>query len=270
MNLFILFLCPKLAAAAYNNKHLVKIILECSSMLSVAWFALDKKLFEKASLELVQKGSVPLPRVTHLNNPITKWVRETAQNYGWASEHLKALYSEYDRVYCLSRDGARKTVLCRKTKQKIPKYHSYRQIVEFLCNNVPPSLEKTRAQTSLTLPHLAMPKRYYPKEKYTSWDQAIQAYRAYYLDNKRFFVSGGKRREFTWTQGRSPPDFWIPTSQWKLSPETEEELCQEEKEQRARILTRQKSKNSKMRDESETESSDTSEESDDSENTESE
>jgi len=223
-------------------------------MLSLAWYTLEKNLYEKASKELVEEGSIPLPKPSHTNHPTAKWVRQTTENYSWASEHLLELYSEYDKVYCLGPEGTRKTVLHPKTKQKVPKYHSYRLIIEFLCNNIPPALEKIRSQTSLTVPHLAMPKRYYPSGEYTSWDQAIQSYRAYYLDSKRFYVSGGKRREFIWSQGRSPPDFWVPTSKWNLSKETEAELCKKEKEQSARKLAR---KNSKKMDVTDSESTDT-------------
>ena len=85
MNLFFLFLNPKLAAAAYNNKHLVKIILECHTMLAAAWVFLNKEAYDLFALDLKQKHNVDAPRITHINHGTVKWVRATYQNYEWVS-----------------------------------------------------------------------------------------------------------------------------------------------------------------------------------------
>lgn len=85
MNIFILDRNPKLAARANCDKHVIKIILEISQMLSMA---------------MSMSGSDKAPyRVTHQNHPMSKFVRTTKGNYKWTCDHLEALLQEYTERY---------------------------------------------------------------------------------------------------------------------------------------------------------------------------
>jgi hypothetical protein len=79
MNIFVLHENPVECAKMYCDQHNNKIILEIAQMLCDA-FNLQK---------------IPAPyKLCHPNHPVTKWVRQSKENFEWAVEHVLALYEE--------------------------------------------------------------------------------------------------------------------------------------------------------------------------------
>ena len=87
MNIFYLDPHPAVAARQCCDKHVVKMILESSQMLSTAHRVLDK-----TDNELLYKEA-------HKNHPSTKWVRQSHLNYQWLYAHFVALGEEYTARY---------------------------------------------------------------------------------------------------------------------------------------------------------------------------
>lgn len=79
MNIFILSESPVIAAQYQCDKHVVKMILESAQMLCSA-----------------VGGEY---RITHLNHPCTRWVRENQSNFRWLGQHAFALCEEYTYRY---------------------------------------------------------------------------------------------------------------------------------------------------------------------------
>lgn len=82
MNIFFLDKDPIEAARQYCDKHCIKIILEVAQMLSSAY----------------PPGQSPY-RHTHLNHPMSVWVRSNRGNFEWALRHGLALCREYTARY---------------------------------------------------------------------------------------------------------------------------------------------------------------------------
>jgi hypothetical protein len=89
MNIFVLSLCPQLAARLHCDKHVVKMILETAQLLYPAHHVV---------------GTTDLPegayKTTHANHPCAIWVRESRANYRWLTELGLWLCKEYSYRYC--------------------------------------------------------------------------------------------------------------------------------------------------------------------------
>ena len=86
MNIFILDSEPTVAATMHTDKHVRKMILETSQMLSTAHHILD--------------GYKPgIYKPAYANHPCTVWVRETSANYSYALKLLYGLHNEYKRRF---------------------------------------------------------------------------------------------------------------------------------------------------------------------------
>lgn len=84
MNIFVLDLDPKLAAQQQIDKHVVKMVLETTQMLSTAHWLL---------------GSTGPYRATHAKHPCTIWTAQSLENYSWLAQHGIALAEEYTARY---------------------------------------------------------------------------------------------------------------------------------------------------------------------------
>jgi hypothetical protein len=86
MNIFVLDKNPVVAAKNNNDQHCTKIVLEISQMLACPF-----------SLERLSQKDVPLTKGgtsrkhSYYNHPVTKWVRESPENFRWAIVHALAL-----------------------------------------------------------------------------------------------------------------------------------------------------------------------------------
>ena len=86
MNIFHLDKNPKTCAEYHCDKHVVKMILETSQMLSTAY---QKHAVESDSL---YKSAYP-------NHPMTLWVGETYKNFGWTLLLGESLGFQYTHRY---------------------------------------------------------------------------------------------------------------------------------------------------------------------------
>lgn len=79
MNIFPLDSDFEKAAKLYCDTHCSKIILEIAQMLCIPFHL---------------KGLQAPYKLCHVNHPVSKWVRETYENYLWTIKHGTALYEE--------------------------------------------------------------------------------------------------------------------------------------------------------------------------------
>ena len=127
-----------------------------------AMYACDKHVV-KMILESAQmlcsvhpEGTAPYKRGFY-NHPCTKWVRASSENYDWMIEHARALCTEYTRRY--------------------GKVHKSEKVIDW-CDANRPELP----DVGLTPFAQAMP------EDYKNED-AVEAYRTYYRNDKRRFAT---------------------------------------------------------------------------------
>jgi len=87
MNVFYLDSDPKQCAMLHTDKHVVKMILEYSQLLSTAHYVCD--------------GATPegMYKPTHINHPSAVWVRKSEHNYIWLCNLLLELCNEYTYRY---------------------------------------------------------------------------------------------------------------------------------------------------------------------------
>lgn len=84
MNIFVLDLDPRQAAADQCDKHVVKMILETAQILSTVHHGY---------------GSTAPYKATHRHHPSTRWAAASKANYDWLHAHLRALLAEYTDRY---------------------------------------------------------------------------------------------------------------------------------------------------------------------------
>jgi len=169
MNIFVLDEDPKKCAEYHCDKHVLKMIIESSQMLSTAHRYLDGKLIKinnKKHWQLNDYRENILYKCTHYNHPTTKWVRENSENYKYLFELLTYLHKEYEKRY--------------------NKIHSSKRILKTL-SNVPNNIQKGKFFN----PPQAMPDIY--KNKNT-----VIAYRNYYLKDKIRFANWKLNNKPSW------------------------------------------------------------------------
>ena len=177
MNIFVLDESPRISAEMMCDKHVVKMIIESAQMLSTSHRYVDGDEFISYSKNgrRIKRWShytdtpdskVRLHKSVMLNHPCTIWTRETAANYAWLAAHALALCDEYE---------------CRYNRT-----HATRGLIEWLVTNYP---EKVYGLHRTPFAQ-AMP------DEYKVTGDAVAAYRAYYLGEKRHFAK--------WKNGNIP------------------------------------------------------------------
>lgn len=89
MNIFILDSNPVISARQNCDKHCSKIVLEIAQMMA--------SCFE---IKRLQDSKTPRTKVgtpykhSHYNHPVTKWIRESKDNFLWALQHAEILDNE--------------------------------------------------------------------------------------------------------------------------------------------------------------------------------
>lgn len=164
------------------DKHVVKMILEATQMLSTAHRLLDgtetvvQKVTATGKVRNVKRWVLPdhregiLYSATHANHPCSIWTRETTANYRWQWELLVALCDEYRTRY-----GEHKT---HKVEAS-----GLMALLETPPTNLPVGDLTPFAQ--------AMP------DEYRNAD-AVTAYRAYYLGAKQAMLKYTNRESPEW------------------------------------------------------------------------
>lgn len=184
MNIFYLDYNPVTCAEMHNDKHVVKMILEYSQLLSTAHRYLDGT---ETTVKKYVLGSLParwrntkkwkltddresiLYSATHINHPSAIWSRQNATNYIWLHELLSALCNEYTFRY-----------------GKIHKCQSS-GLVDKLKNT----------PTNIPIGEFTEPTPAMPDEVKISGD-SIASYRNYYILNKSHLANWKKREVPDW------------------------------------------------------------------------
>ena len=136
------------SAIYHIDKHIVKIPLECAQMMSTA----------------CRQSGIPDAgyNSTHVNHPMTKWVRECMDNFLWMYEYARALNEEYKYRY-----------------DKTVDHKAFQVIYNLPVPNLP------MFGTTTPMP-LCMP-------DYCKLGDPVRSYRKYYL-NEKLSISSWKNR----------------------------------------------------------------------------
>jgi hypothetical protein len=175
MNIFFLDLDAVKAALMYCDKHVVKIILEVTQMLWNAWHVTGGGEWESVQPVKVYKK-------THVNHPMSIWVRSHPNNYMWTVIHGIALCDEYSRRYSCKCNTRKYN--CDKCPKKT---HACKEILEWLYHEIPMCDETKTSDNS-----------FYAETKPTGCtnvpvcitdldflsDDLVKAYRSYYIFEK--------------------------------------------------------------------------------------
>lgn len=108
MNIFVLDNNPKIAAQQHCDKHVVKMLLESTQLLSTA-----VRIHSNNTVDDVYKTA-------HLNHPCTVWTRKSRSNYLWLCELTEELFREYTRRYGKQHKSWDTYVKCRNYANYIP------------------------------------------------------------------------------------------------------------------------------------------------------
>lgn len=163
MNIFYLDNNPSKCAEMHNDKHVVKMILEYSQLLSTTHRILDgtesiglsKTGRKQVRYVLSDERESIMYSATHINHPSTVWVRQSKTNYFW--------------LWCLLSE------LCKEYTYRYGKTHKCESIglVDSLSK-----FPKNILANGFTEPTPAMP------DEVKVDGNSIQSYRNYYINNK--------------------------------------------------------------------------------------
>lgn len=145
MNIFTVDSDPYIAASYLHDKHILKMPLETSQMLSTCHHF---------------KHSNPHPNLykpCFVKHPCTQWVMESAQNYFWTLQHFEAISKMFFKVY--------------------GKVHgSFKKLYPILCD-IPDGLSVSKGLTPFA-------KAVGKIKKYMDIENPVDCYRAYYIGEK--------------------------------------------------------------------------------------
>lgn len=187
MNIFFLHRDPKTCATFYFNRHCVKIILEIAQMLYAChWVLQTDDIWKDKHQTQLQLDPY---RKTHVNHPTSKWIRHKIENYRYACQLGLELCYEYTRRY--------------------GKVHKTQTRLEWLWLHLPSfqngkeSIQGYLATENLPVGcspiPLAMPEQYHT-------DNVIEAYRAYYINEKKHIQDNVRTIDFLqqqWTNAET-------------------------------------------------------------------
>ena len=103
MNIFYVDDDPVVAARMLNDTHVMSTIREGLTMLA-CWFA-DRENqgwyihLDEAERKTAHLIDLPWPKLSHMNHPMTKWVRSRIGNARWLVSHTLAALDEYRRRF---------------------------------------------------------------------------------------------------------------------------------------------------------------------------
>lgn len=171
MNIFVLDKDPAKAAQYLIDRHVNKMIVESTQLLTNCY---TKEQLEDAPK--TQKGDIR--KYSHYNHPSAIWVRETLGNWQWLWNHLDAMINErYHRFF--------KDHFCDA------------MCSWFICNRPENIVHKNHKDTTPFA--LAMPDQY-------KSDDIVESYRRYYINDKPTDKNGKWMMYYT---NRDIPD-WMP------------------------------------------------------------
>lgn len=107
MNIFYLDPDPKTCAQMHVSKHVTKMVIEYSQLLSTAHRVIDGDEYTDLTANgrriqrwrLNDDRELSLYKATHINHPSAIWCRENIQNYNWLFSLYEQLCYEYTYRY---------------------------------------------------------------------------------------------------------------------------------------------------------------------------
>ena len=185
MNIFVLDECPVISAQMQCDKHIVKMPLETTQMLCSVWHRYGVG------------DKVPY-KEAHKKHPCTLWTGDSAENYDWLWQHGMELCFEYTRRY--------------------NKIHKCQQVImDLLIDNCEFEFDNIGSHGT---PH----PQCMPDEYKCAFDDAVQAYRKYYVNDKKDIAK--------WEKSGLMPD-WYANKKYRTGydyPNMREEWVELEKE----------------------------------------
>jgi len=161
MNIFFLDTDIETCINYYCFTHVIKLILEWTQLLYNCHHCLGEEGWRENAPRKIGENEGPGGyRKTHENHPMTKWVKESLENYLWLLEAVELLSERFK-------------------KKKKGKAHACHIHIKWLRENIPKQLESK----GLTVPPLCVPDEYKGKENY-DWNYVINCYREYYARDK--------------------------------------------------------------------------------------
>jgi len=157
MNLFILSLLQSECAEYMIDKHVHKILLEAVQMLCTAIHV------------LTETCDPNLYRMAHKNHPVSKWCRESRENFIWTLDLVDALHEEW------------------QFRHDHVKVHKSYLVALYIREHIPTNFPTT----GLTPFALAMPDQYKTSDP-------VESYRAYYKGDKASIATWKKRSKPKW------------------------------------------------------------------------
>lgn len=94
MQIFVVSPQPEICASYLDDKRLNKMILETVQMLGTA-LHIHNPIRHRFRIAHPSGVRTELPKPTHQNHPLVKWVAEDRKHYSWTSELLFCLLREY-------------------------------------------------------------------------------------------------------------------------------------------------------------------------------
>jgi len=170
MNIFYLDHNPTICVQYYNDKHVVKQILETAMMLCTAHRLLDGEKINKNYKLFDSSLEKTLYKASWINHPCSKWIRESSENYLWTYNLFLQLGYEYTLRY--------------------KKVHKCIVVLGSLLKNLPKNIKVGL----FTQPYKAMPSD-------CILETSIDSYRLYYKNYK------SQESKWTWSFPRSKPSW---------------------------------------------------------------
>lgn len=166
MNIFILSWILDDCAIYHCDKHVIKMILETTQLLSTCWWVMNPIQAQ----QYLNKGKIY--KKTHHNHPSSIWTRECRENYIWLCHLGLSLCKEYAYRY-----------------DKKDSDHKCHEKLIFLIHNIP--IKLTYNDNKITMPKMAMPDKY-------KTNNPIYSYRFYYINDKQRMLVWRKREPPKW------------------------------------------------------------------------
>ena len=168
MNIFVLDKSPIISAQMQCDKHIVKMPLETAQMLCSVWHRYGQGM------------NVPY-KEAHRNHPCTLWAGNDGANYDWLWQHGMELCFEYTRRY--------------------NKIHKCQQVImDLIIDNCEFEFDNMGRHGT---PH----PQCMPDEYKCAFDDAVQAYRKYYVNDKKDIAK--------WEKSGLMPD-WYANKKYRI------------------------------------------------------
>jgi hypothetical protein len=179
MNIFYLHREPRICAEMHLDKHVCKMAIEYSQLMSTAHRVLDgTEYLDKTAngrkikrWRLSDDREAKLMKASHINHPSAIWLRHSKENYVWLYQMWVYLLQEYTFRY--------------------GKIHACARLLDVL-SEIPHTLQERTLNNTFTEPTPAMP------DECKVPGNSLASYHKYYNERKAHFAKWTKRQVPLW------------------------------------------------------------------------